>query len=228
MAANTPAAGAARPLECLLRHLDAVRESTPGSCMARCPAHEDRTPSLHIRECGDGTVLIHCFAGCPPAAVLEAVGLGLPDLFPPEVRRVQGRDGHCSGPRPPGQRWDYRALLIEAERPQAAVLGCVQLSSTAWRMALRDRWIGWDDAARRAHLQRVVNHRRFLLLPWVEVKNRASATCSPSCPTLTVTTDMIDMICIFKDRSGGYGRRRKRPCTQAFSPPGGAGRIVDL
>jgi hypothetical protein len=54
------------------------------------------------------------------------------------------------------------------------VVGCLQFSSPAWRLAVRDRWIGWDDATRRRNLQRVVNHSRFLLVPWVQVKNLAS------------------------------------------------------
>jgi hypothetical protein len=48
---------------------------------AQCPAHEDRDPSLSIRECDDGKVLIHCFAGCRPEAVLEKLGLAWGDLF---------------------------------------------------------------------------------------------------------------------------------------------------
>jgi len=64
--------------------------------------------------------------------------------------------------------------LIEVAHPPGTVLGCLQLSSPAWKMAPRERWIGWDDATRRAQLQRVVNHSRFLLLPWVEVRNLAS------------------------------------------------------
>jgi hypothetical protein len=51
--------------------------------MARCPAHEDRSPSLSIRETTDGTVLVRCFAGCGAADVVEAVGLTFSDLFPP-------------------------------------------------------------------------------------------------------------------------------------------------
>ena len=42
-------------------------------------------------------------------------------------------------------------------------------------MAARDRWVGWDDAARARNLQHVVNNSRFLLLPWVTVRNLASA-----------------------------------------------------
>ena len=32
--------------------------------VARCPAHDDRTPSLSIRETDDGRLLLKCFAGC--------------------------------------------------------------------------------------------------------------------------------------------------------------------
>ena len=64
--------------------------------------------------------------------------------------------------------------LVEVARPEERVVGCVQLSSPAWKMAVRDGWIGWDDAVRCRHLQRVVNQSRFLLLPWVQVRNLAS------------------------------------------------------
>ena len=40
---------------------------------ARCPAHEDKTPSLSVRDGDDDTLLTHCFAGCPPEAVWGAL-----------------------------------------------------------------------------------------------------------------------------------------------------------
>ena len=43
------------------------------SGMARCPAHEDRTPSLSVSETRDGRVLVHCFAGCSQAAAIDAL-----------------------------------------------------------------------------------------------------------------------------------------------------------
>lgn len=66
--------------------------------------------------------------------------------------------------------------LVWISRPERRVVGCVQFSSAAWRMEVRDRWIGWNDATRARHLQRVVNNSRLLLLPWVHIKNLASAT----------------------------------------------------
>ena len=40
--------------------------------MCRCPAHEDRTPSLSV-TLGSRAILFHCFAGCPNDAVLAAL-----------------------------------------------------------------------------------------------------------------------------------------------------------
>ena len=61
------------------------------------------------------------------------------------------------------------------ESRQETVLGCLQYSSPAWKMAARDRWIGWSDQQRRRNLQKVINNSRFLILPWVKVKNLASS-----------------------------------------------------
>jgi hypothetical protein len=62
--------------------LDAVKASGRSKWVARCPAHQDRSPSLAIRELDDGRLLVHCFAGCEVTAVLGAVGLDLTDLYP--------------------------------------------------------------------------------------------------------------------------------------------------
>lgn len=58
------------------------------------------------------------------------------------------------------------------------ILGCFQFSSPAWKMAARDLWIGWSDDQRRANLQKIVNNSRFLIFPWVEVRNLASSALS--------------------------------------------------
>lgn len=53
-----------------------------GSWIARCPSHQDRTPSLTVKELGDGRILIHCFGGCGTDSVLGVLGLAMTDLFP--------------------------------------------------------------------------------------------------------------------------------------------------
>src|SRR4051794_27544943 len=44
----------------------------PHDFMCRCPAHQDRTPSLHVSE-QNGQVLLHCHAGCTQEAVISAL-----------------------------------------------------------------------------------------------------------------------------------------------------------
>jgi hypothetical protein len=54
------------------------------------------------------------------------------------------------------------------------VLGAIGFGAAAWKVAARDRWIGWERTQREAYLGRVLNNARFLLLPWVRVRNLAS------------------------------------------------------
>lgn len=56
------------------------------------------------------------------------------------------------------------------DRPVA----CLSWSSSVFRIAARDRFIGWDPQARNRNIRHVVNNNRFLLLPWVRCKNLAS------------------------------------------------------
>jgi hypothetical protein len=41
-------------------------------------------------------------------------------------------------------------------------------------MAPRDRWIGWNDQVRQRNLPLVVNHSRFMILPWTRIPHLAS------------------------------------------------------
>jgi hypothetical protein len=71
------------PAENLVSKLDKVKRTGQNRWQARCPAHDDKGPSLSIRETDDGRVLVHCFAGCSVHEVVLAAGLELSDLFPP-------------------------------------------------------------------------------------------------------------------------------------------------
>jgi hypothetical protein len=117
-----------------------------------------------------------------------------PDCWPEPVP-VEGRVGQLSGLRLEAVR-ELRASrlwngLIEryhylgySPLPGAqlryligcdqGVLGAIGFGAAAWKVAARDRWIGWDATSREAHLGRVLNNARFLILPWVQVKNLAS------------------------------------------------------
>lgn len=78
-----------RPVENVLGRLQGVRQTGEGRWVALCPAHQDKNPSLSLREAPDGTVLVRCHAGCPTAAVLAALDLTWGDLFPAGSRRPQ-------------------------------------------------------------------------------------------------------------------------------------------
>lgn len=41
--------------------------------MCRCPAHDDKTPSLSVSETRDGRPLVHCFTGCKQSEVIDAL-----------------------------------------------------------------------------------------------------------------------------------------------------------
>lgn len=66
----------------LLSRLDGVKRTGENRWKARCPAHNDRHPSLAVRELDDGRLLIHCFAGCDVHSVLSALSLEMEALFP--------------------------------------------------------------------------------------------------------------------------------------------------
>lgn len=71
------------PIDRLLPLLTHARKRQPGQYSACCPAHDDKAPSLSVRESPEGAVLLHCFAGCDVAQIVAALGLELHDLFPP-------------------------------------------------------------------------------------------------------------------------------------------------
>ena len=72
--------------QALVDRLDFCKPSGKDSWIARCPAHPDSSPSLSIKEQSDGTVLVHCHAGCGALEVITAVGVDWADLFPPSDR----------------------------------------------------------------------------------------------------------------------------------------------
>lgn len=57
---------------------------------------------------------------------------------------------------------------------QDRLLGCLLFGAPAWRVACRDRFIGWDEADRKKGLSRIANNMRFLILPEVTAPHLAS------------------------------------------------------
>ncbi len=78
----------AAPMDHILEDLKDVKPKSGGGWMACCPVHHDRKPSLSIDQEHNGTILLHCFAGCETEAIVAKLGLELSDLYPPTVRSI--------------------------------------------------------------------------------------------------------------------------------------------
>src|SRR5436190_22234261 len=98
-------------------------------------------------------------------------------------RELVGRYHYLGHAVPFGAHLRY---LIYAELAERSVVACVQFSSAAWRIAVRDEWIGWDEDSRVRNLGHVVNNSRFLVLPWFEIKNLASRILSEAARQIVV------------------------------------------
>jgi len=126
-----------------------------------------------------------CIATVPTEHTLSALSGSVEAFLPLQVELVQNklqrqlfrelvsRYHYLGYTMPYGARLQY---LVYVDRPRHEVVGCVQFSSPAWRIKVRDQWIGWDDANRKLSLQHVVNNSRFLVL--ARIDNLASKMLS--------------------------------------------------
>ena len=84
---------------------------------------------------------------------------------------------HYLGYKPlPGAQLRY--FVHAADGQLLALLGC---GAAAWKTAPRDRFVGWDPATRQRNLPLVVNHARYLILPWIRLPSLASPHWPPIC-----------------------------------------------
>lgn len=128
-----------------------------------------RVPVTEQGDCGRALV---GSVGEFGAVVLEPVRASEERLL---FRELVGRYHYLGHAVPFGAHLRY---LVYVSEPERQLVGCLQFSSPAWRMAARDGWIGWDEAARKRNLQKVVSNSRFLIVPWVQIRNLASSILS--------------------------------------------------
>lgn len=132
--------------------------------------------------------------GTSPRRILVSRGVGeeeisgvLKDLMPVTLEHVCSPDRHRLWRELVG-RFHYLGFKIAFGASMRFLitdrtgrnLGCLQYSSPAWRMKVRDEWIGWSDDVRRINLQRIVSQSRFLILPRVQVPNLGSHVLAKS------------------------------------------------
>jgi hypothetical protein len=68
-----------------------------------------------------------------------------------------------------GENVQYLARDFRGRELTVMVFG-----AAAWKVAVRDRFIGWSVEQRQQHLGAIANQQRFLILPWVRVSHLAS------------------------------------------------------
>ena len=85
--------------EALAHRLEGRRSGT--GWFARCPAHDDRRPSLSLDNGTDGRTIVFCHAGCSVENIVAAMGLSMVDLFPPhgETSGAHSRDSERAAVR---------------------------------------------------------------------------------------------------------------------------------
>lgn len=98
----------------LLSQLSKVKQNGRGQYIACCPSHNDKHPSLAIRQTDDGKILLKCFGGCSTYEIVSAIGLELTDLFP--------RESNYSTP-------------LKNPFPASSVLHCIQTEALIVAMA---------------------------------------------------------------------------------------------
>jgi hypothetical protein len=136
--------------------------------VARCPGHEDRSPSLSVGEGVDGRALLHCFAGCTAADIVAALGLHMQDLFADDRRRSSLPAKFLAKPREPID------LILDAFREIGAEYRCT---------ANPDMWVtghcpacGWRD-------------RVVVLI--VRENKRVRLCCFQGCDPIDVLVDLL-------------------------------------
>ena len=120
------------------------------SSMCRCPAHDDRNPSLSTADGPDGQVLVHCHAGCSQEAVINALAaLGL------EIRRSDGTNGtgsiddyHHSELGKPSHKWPYHdgagrlvGYISRFDGPHGKTFRPLVFDNGRWRVSSKETGI---------------------------------------------------------------------------------------
>jgi putative DNA primase/helicase len=85
--------------------------------MAKCPAHEDREPSLSTRDADNGKVLVRCHAGCDQADVIAAL----------RSRGIWNNDDHRGGPR------SHKNKRCVASKPDQDTAKRIEAALALWR-----------------------------------------------------------------------------------------------
>ena len=129
-----------------------IRDAGRGEFLVPCSAHADDHPSLLVGQTADGTLLIHCRAGCDKKDVLDALGLGFSDLFSDDKQPDTNRPITTSVADPDGPDLpDIAALAMYARQCREHLDDDTEIANAA-RAYIEDRWGVDSDLAERLNL----------------------------------------------------------------------------
>jgi hypothetical protein len=112
-----------------------------GSWTARCPAHDDRTPSLSIRDAGDGKVLVRCHAGCDQERVIAALrarGLWVDGDRRAIRREARSRSFESKRGQDDARRSEAALTTWQSAKPAQGTLVEVYIASRGIRLGAAD------------------------------------------------------------------------------------------
>jgi len=98
-------------IENLISRLHKVKPTGKNRWVACCPAHDDKSPSMHIKLDESGRVLINCFVGCGTYEILQSIGLDWADVMPDD-----------NGYTKPSKRIIYATEALELLRYEAQIV----------------------------------------------------------------------------------------------------------
>lgn len=149
-----------------LSMLDGVRKVGNDRWKAKCPSHEDKTPSLSIRQAEDGRILLHDFGlDCDINDICAALGLRVADLMPPRLDRPYMRPEE-RGTNVTGARANDFLELIDHEA-RVVYLIVVRLLTTG--VDIRD-----DELMRLRRAYETISNLRDTIRPAKAPKRRST------------------------------------------------------
>ena len=146
------------------------RQGHKGYIQTAKQSNEEKTEAKEIRVCGALSLEI-VPSGKRLAQWRKYMSsyhrLGDPQVFGAQIRYMITTEGHD--------------------------LGCLLFSASSWALAPREKWIGWTSEERKTRLHLILNNSRFMLFPWVRVKNLASRALSMA--ARRIQRDWLDEYC---------------------------------
>jgi len=188
------------PVENLIQRLSA--KSSGNRWVAKCPAHEDKTPSLSITEGSDGRALLKCFAGCEFDAILSALGMRAADLFPapipaPDRASAPAKSAAAVTPRPLGELLDAaeafaRRFVTFPLREQSCVIALWILHTWTFRAWEFTPYLNINAASKRAGKSRLLEMLKLLCY-------KPRLTSGGSAAALIRSVDEVDPMTLLLD-----------------------------